>query len=178
MLTPEEKREVITEDWLREIGFKWEQFQRQPDKQWLLWLGDALVDESTARRRMFSSYEDLGVELSFNPAGLDGPYWNCWVRSDSSHRYHRFVHVRYLIYRDELVRLIEGLTGRSFVASDCLYGSFRSPDEAARLRAESERLDRRIHRSQHAWSACEKDEDRGRPTVAHVQAAIDGGKAK
>ena len=29
----------LTEEWLKENGFKWHQFDRQPDKHWLLWLG-------------------------------------------------------------------------------------------------------------------------------------------
>ena len=36
--------EPITEEWLKEVGFKWHQLARQPEKQWLLWLGDAVRD--------------------------------------------------------------------------------------------------------------------------------------
>jgi hypothetical protein len=36
--------EPITEEWLREVGFRWYQFDLQPDKQWLLWLGTALAE--------------------------------------------------------------------------------------------------------------------------------------
>lgn len=31
----------ITEDWLRDCGFKWEQHERQPAKHWVLWIGVA-----------------------------------------------------------------------------------------------------------------------------------------
>ena len=50
--------EPITEEWLREVGFKWHQFDRQPTKHWLLWLAD------TFPRRMFHDNEDFGIELA------------------------------------------------------------------------------------------------------------------
>lgn len=34
----------ITEEWLKSVGFKWHQLDRRPEKQWLLWLGDALPE--------------------------------------------------------------------------------------------------------------------------------------
>ncbi len=33
---------LITEDWLYAVGFRWHQLDRQPNKQWLLWLGNAI----------------------------------------------------------------------------------------------------------------------------------------
>jgi len=30
---------ILTEEWLKRVGFKWHQLDRQPDKHWLLWLG-------------------------------------------------------------------------------------------------------------------------------------------
>ena len=82
--------EPITEDWLREVGFKWHQFDRQPNKQWLLWVSDACGQWG-------SSGDDLGVELaagSYDAERGDREGWFCWLRSDVSHRYSRFIHVR------------------------------------------------------------------------------------
>lgn len=172
-----EARELIDEAWLKECGFKYHQFDRQPGKQWLLWLGDALMDTSVAigERKMFSSYEDLGIELAWDNSGRK---WFCWLRSDSCHRYHRFLHIRFLVYREELIALIEALTGREFKPENAWYGALRTENDAAKLRAEYDRLDRRIHREQHPWSSEEADDDRGRPLQQHVSASVDGGKAK
>lgn len=39
----------ITEEWLKSVGFKWHQFDRQPDKHWLLWLGGGLKERPSRR---------------------------------------------------------------------------------------------------------------------------------
>lgn len=31
----------LTEEWLRQAGFRWDQLDRQPTKQWTLWMGGA-----------------------------------------------------------------------------------------------------------------------------------------
>lgn len=49
-----EERALITEEWLKSVGFKWHQFDRQAVKEWLLWLGD-VCDPGDA--------EALGIEL-------------------------------------------------------------------------------------------------------------------
>jgi hypothetical protein len=166
-----EARARITEDWLRSVGFKWHQFDRQPNKQWLLWLGSALL-----RRDMFTGSEDLGIELAENSGSFSD--WFCWLRSDSAHRYHRFIHIRHLRYQDELIQMIEGLTGQQWNPANNLYGSMCSPESAERQRQESDRLDMRIQAKQHPWHESEKDPDRGRPLVDHVDAAIKSGLAK
>lgn len=168
-------RAPITEEWLRAIGFKWHQFDRQSSKQWLLWLGSALVEPYG-----YTDAEDFGIELSHEAyAGPDKPKcWFCWVRCDSSHRYHRFMHVRHLVYRDELISMIEGLTGRAWAPELAWCGAMVSPEKADWLRREHDRLDKRIHREQHSWMPHEKDGDRGRPLPEHIDAAIKGGLAK
>lgn len=133
----------ITEDWLRKIGFKWEQLDRQPTKHWLLWIGDALVPAASEAGASLSSNDDLGIELAH--CGHDRQsWWHCWLRCDFWGRYARFIHVRHMERRSEVITLIEALTGRRFDPADVLYGSLRSPDQAARLRRDAERLDRRI----------------------------------
>jgi hypothetical protein len=63
--------EPITAEWLKEIGFRWHQLDRQPDKQWLLWIGEA-VDQG----KNVACFEDLGLELSppatATPTGFAG----------------------------------------------------------------------------------------------------------
>ena len=54
----------ITQEWLRAVGFRWHQFDRQPGKQWLLWLDCALVQPQGPH----PFGEDLGIELTL---GLD-----------------------------------------------------------------------------------------------------------
>lgn len=133
--------EPITEDLLRANGFKWEQGDRQPTKHWLLWLGRACLIPDGANVFQGDS-GDLGIELAFS--ALDGPFCYCWIRSDFAGRYSRLLHVRRMTRWDEVTTLISALTGRPWNRGDVLYGQLWSPEDAQRLRAESERLDRRI----------------------------------
>lgn len=54
-----EAGELITEDWLKLVGFKWHEFERQNAKHWLLWLGGGLRQKPS-----LTDYEDLGIELA------------------------------------------------------------------------------------------------------------------
>lgn len=145
--------EPITEEWLREVGFKWHQLERQLHKHWLLWLGDALDNRAT-------SFDDLGVEVS---TGSDD-WWFCWLRSDHAGRYSRFIHIRHIRLRGELIGLIEGVTGRSWNPQDALYGSLHTPERGERLRAEAnvltyrcwtvDRNGARLKRTIHAAAPC------------------------
>lgn len=147
----------ITEDWLREIGFKWHEIHS--GKHWLLWLGGAMG--------LHGGTEDFGVELANNR----DEDWFCWLRSDLAHRYHRFIHVRHIVTRGELVKLIEGLTGRDWDPGLIFYGAMVTPPQAIRLRAEAERLDRQILLKDRKWSPIENDDSRGRPLPGHMEVA-------
>lgn len=161
--------EPITEEWLRSVGFKWHQLERQPNRHWLLWLGNAMP------KGFMASYEDIGVEVAPSISGT----WFCWLRSDVSHRYGRFIHIRNLTTTAELVRLIEGITGQAWDPKNNIYGSMLRPDDAERTRAERERLDlKMLNEGWAKWNATEADDDRGRPLLDHMQAAIDAGKAE
>lgn len=151
---------LITEDWLRAVGFKWHQLDRQLDKQWLLWLGDAVRDGNS-----FTSYEDLGVEVTTNRDGK----WFCWVRGDSGSRYSRFLHIRFLKTQAELIALCEALTGQEWNPENNLYGSMRTPDQAARIREDDKRLDRKMM-SDRKWREIEKDDSIGRALPEHREA--------
>jgi hypothetical protein len=161
----------ITEDWLREVGFKWHEFDRQSTKHWLLWLADAFP------RRMFCDHEDFGIELAADVRGKSEE-WFCWLRADTAGRYHRFIHVRYLRYRHELIAMIEGLTGQVWNPANNMYGSMHRPEDAARLRENAERADQRLLRMRAKWQEIEKDDTRGRALPEHMEAAEKAREAK
>lgn len=152
----------LSEEWLKSVGFKWDQLDRQPTKHWTLWLGNA-VDDNT---RMADS-SDIGVELATRSVYDDGS-WHCWLRSDVAHRYCRFIHVRVLRTRRDLMEVIFGLTGREFDPDDCFYGSFLSHDRANRARAEAKRFDMLLLQTSAPWNDVEADEHRGRPRQEHT----------
>ena len=168
----------IDEAWLKSSGFKWHQFDRQPSKQWLLWLGDVVSSGG------FDSFEDLGVEVSAHTTRWKGSnevpeyidYWNSWLRADYSGRYSRFIHIRILKFRHELISLIEGVTGHSWNPALNIGGCMRTVEQAHRLRLNEERMDVRMLRP--TWREIEKDDTRGRALPEHMQGSIDGGEAK
>lgn len=154
----------IDENWLRDLGFNWHQLERQPSKHWLLWIGGAFL-----KREMFTGPDDLGIEVA---AGTDGS-WFCWFRSDTAHRYHRFIHLRHIYYRQELVAIISALIGYDFDPANCFYGSLARPEHADYLRKENERLDlkwRHEASPHHKWSTIEKDDTRGQALPEHYEA--------
>lgn len=155
----------ITEEWLKSVGFKWHQLDRQPDKQWLLWLGDHTDHGDT---------HSLGIELAPNRDGE----WFCWLRSDTAHRYSRFLHIRHMKVRGEVIRLIVALTDSDWSPENHICGAAMTQKRADSIRADYDRLDRRILRESHPWRDIEKDESRGGALPEHMQHAIDAGLAK
>jgi hypothetical protein len=167
----------ITEDWLKSVGFKWHQFDRQPDKQWLLWLGGGLKQKPA-----LTCSEDIGIELAANTPPRDGEIkdWFCWLRSDGAGRYHRFIHLRHIETRNDVIGLVEAISGRPWTPENHIYGSLHSPANADRIRLDRQRLDQRlIHESGpfNKWAEIEKDDTRGRALPEHMTAAIKGGLA-
>ena len=157
----ETNSEPITEEWLKDVGFKWHELARQGRKHWTLWLGDAVRG-----RNSITDIEDLGVEVA--PAAMDGA-WFCWFRSDLSGKYSRFIHLRYLKTQRDLIWLIEGITGQKWDPANNLYGAMRKPEDAQRIRANDERLDRKILKER-PWRDIEKDESRGGALPEHLEA--------
>lgn len=157
-LTDEQRKaNALTEEWLKSVGFKWHQLERQSDKQWLLWLGDAVREGNG-----FTSYSDLGIELTTNCNGK----WHCWLRSDAGGIYSRFLHIRYLRTQQELIQLCEALTGQKWDPLNHLYGAMRTPEQADRIRKDDERLDRRIMFG-NKWREIEKDDSIGGALPQH-----------
>lgn len=164
--------ESITEDWLKSVGFKWHEFERQCAKHWLLWLGGGLRQQPS-----LTDYEDIGIELSPGSSSDRGE-WFCWLRSDSAGRYHRFIHLRQVVTRGDVIGLVEAISGRPWTPENHLYGSLRSPEAADRIRLDRQRADRRLLAENPKWADIEKDDTRGRALPEHMTAAIKGGGAK
>lgn len=162
----------ITEDWLREVGFRWLQMDRQPDKHWLLWIGDAVraIDGS------LTATEDIGIELA--PVDKDRQQWFCWFRSDASHRYGRFIHVRHLRWQRELIALVEACSGQAWNPAYHRHGAMHTPKQVERWEAEDRRLDRVLRDSGHPWGEAEKDPTRAGATHQHLDAHIKARRAE
>jgi hypothetical protein len=155
---------LITESWLKEAGFRWHEVINDPSRHWLLWIGHA-IDGSA-----LSSSEDLGLELAeFTPGSGN---WHCWFRADTARRYSRFIHIRHVSKTAQLTALIEGITGHPFDPKDALYGALHSPEVAARLRAQENRLDRVVMREV-PWSEVEQDTTRGGALPGHLEYFVD-----
>lgn len=163
--------EPITEDWLKSIGFKWHEFERQNAKHWLLWLGGGLRQKPS-----LTDVEDIGIELS--PGWRDEQEWFCWLRSDAAGRYHRFIHLRHVTTRGDVIGLVEAISGRPWTPENHIYGSLHSPEAAERIRRDLQRPDQRLRFSAPRWAEIEKDDGRGRALPEHMTAAIKGGGAK
>jgi hypothetical protein len=164
LLPPAAEPQLITAEWLASVGFKWHQLDRQPDKHWLLWLGAAVREQDDS----LTSFEDIGIELA--PMGGRDVRWFCWLRSDASHRYHRFIHVRHLRTREDLIRLVEAVSGQAWDPANHFYGSLVGPRQAEQYRAEADRLDRQIRRTGHPWYGVERDDTRGGALPEHLEA--------
>ncbi len=153
----------LTEDWLKEVGFKWHQHNRQPSKHWLLWLGHAIPSHNCGM-------EDLGIEIAH--CGGRSDEWFCWLRCDTAHRYHRFIHIRHLKIRQEVIDLVQSLSTHTWNPDNHRYGSVYSPEQMARILQDEQRLDHQIRREcPKWWSEIEEDDTRGRALPDHMEDA-------
>lgn len=173
MTTLPEADEAITEEWLNSVGFKWHQFDRQPDKHWLLWLGAAIPDT-------LISFDDIGLELAprwwknrhGDDIGQVGS-WHCWLRGDTSHRYSRFIHVRPLKARTEIITMVEALSGQPWNPENHYGGMVYQPRHREQIRRDLQRFDHELRESRPKWHEIEKDDSRGRALPEHIQAQAD-----
>lgn len=118
---------LITEEWLRSVGFRkaWMGDQQKP--HWLLNCADT--------RRWMTGSDDLGVELGppderkywENPD--EAPKWWCWLRSDFSHSRGRFLFVRYLQTQADVMGLVAGITGLPWNPARHEHGCVRYPGQ-------------------------------------------------
>lgn len=114
---------IITEEWLADIGFKWSQEERQPTKHWSLNLGWGAANTRQCQ-------EDLAIEVA--SGAMDGE-WLCWLR-----RGPRFspnsIHVRGIKYRYEVEEIISALVGSKFKRENSMYGNYYNDKIAEKLR--------------------------------------------
>lgn len=162
---------LITEPWLSASGFRWHQLDRQPGKQWLLWLGSAIEEGLT-------SIEDLGVEVSRTGRPEDNREWYCWLRRDTAGRYSRFIPIRHLSCRGDLIRLVEGITGVIWNPENHLGGSMYTEQGAKRVREIHNRLDHQVLWTRPKWNHLEEDDARGRALPEHAEEAMKRGGAQ
>ena len=99
----------ITDRWLHEVGFKPHYVTNPPAQHWLLLLGD-----------------DLGIELSFGRERPQ-PWWFCWLRTAGDHTPERFINLRDLSAKHEVITLVQALTGRRWNPSTHRNGSAFRP---------------------------------------------------
>lgn len=161
-MSDESERERITEDWLKSVGFKWHQFDRQPTKQWLLWCGINSPPDNWG-----VDSQDVGIELSEGTNGI----WFCWLRSDTAHRYSRFLHVRHIRWQLDVIRIVEAITGLPWTPDNHIYGAVCTQSFADHHRAEQDRLDRKMLRTDAKWREIEKDDTRGGALPEHMSVA-------
>lgn len=176
MILPLVQAAPIAEDWLKEVGFKWHQIDRQTSKQWCLWMGRCIDCPGGT----WSSPEDFGIEIAHGAyMGPEKPdAWHCWFRGDTAGRYHRFIHVRALRTQAEVIRIVEALSGREWKPENHIYGALLCQEHADRWRKEEERLDLRLKKDRPAWYEAEKDDTRGPALPEHLDEAIKRGGAK
>jgi hypothetical protein len=151
----DEPEETITEEWLKEIGFKWHDVERS-GRNWLLWIGSAIAQNSPYGRT--SSFEDFGLELSKFHKDIEN--WAVFYRADYAGRYTRFIYCRDVWKREQLTRLLEALIDVPFDPANVMYGSLYRPEQAAHYkRQDQKRLDRRIA-LENRWRADEADDSK------------------
>lgn len=93
--------EPITEEWLGEVGFKYrEPGERQPFRHWTLQFSErtdcGLYIETTMPGWINRDGEHVGAERG----------WFLWIG-----REHKFLHVRHVFTKGEIIALVEALSG-------------------------------------------------------------------
>lgn len=66
-------RLLITEAWLKAVGFRSHQLERQASKHWLLWLGNAIAESERYEGQQwigFTGFDDRGVEIAGHSAPI------------------------------------------------------------------------------------------------------------
>jgi hypothetical protein len=154
----DKRPDEITEEWLAASGFRWRQLKQQPSKQWLLWLGAS---------GFLQSYEDIGIEVAQDKPGA----WFCWIRSDLAQMYGRFVHIRQIRTRNELILLVEALSGLPWKPENHIYGAVRTEEQALRIRMEEARPDRVLLHGSMKWTKAENDLTQGGALPEHLDEA-------
>lgn len=85
---------LITDLWLRDVGFKPHFVTNPPAQHWLLWLDD-----------------DLGIELSFGREKPQ-PWYFCHLRTRGDHSPANFINLPDVSSKHEVITLVQVLTRR------------------------------------------------------------------
>ena len=122
----------LTEEWLKDSGFKYYQEERQPQKHWQLWLGWGSDYKNSCN-------DDIGVEVSmawwFNRnqekiGDVDG--WHCWIISGKCAR--KLIHVRLIYTENDLINLAMAITGKPWKPENHMYGNCYNDQHAEVVR--------------------------------------------
>lgn len=162
----------IDEDWLKASGFRWSQLARQPEQHWLLWLGSA-TNESAGTGTI--CMEDIGIELA---PGCRDDRWFCWFRADTAGTYSRFVHVRYMRTRLDVVRLVEAITGFPWTPERHIAGVCRGPKAHAHVQEWLSRADVALTVGGYPWHDIERDPHMAGAHVGTLKELVDRQKGK
>jgi len=98
-VSQQQRTRFITDLWLHEVGFTPHTVDGQPTRHWLLWLD-----------------KDLGLELSFGREKPQ-PWYFCYLRTRGDHSPSRFINLRDLSFKHEVIMLVQALTGRRWNAA-------------------------------------------------------------
>ena len=98
---------AITEEWLGEVGFKYrEPGERQQFRHWTLTFSEpddyGMYLETTMPGWLNASGEHIGADLG----------WFLWLG-----REHKFIHLRHVWEREEIVAIVEALIGAKWEPS-------------------------------------------------------------
>jgi hypothetical protein len=155
---------LISEDWLRSVGFKWHTISgRDPNpprdpKHWALWMGN-VANYEPGQIWSFHSDEDLGLELTENTSR--DKFWFCWLRADTSSRYSRFLHIRHIRKQADVIQLVEALSGVPWKPENHMYGKIFTTEQVGQIRERDKRLDIRIAKDSQ-WYKHENDDSAAR----------------
>lgn len=96
-------RRPITEDWLRDHGWRIEDNRNDPR----LPVRRLVIGRDLIKQGIFHSSDDLCIDVA--PVVGEGNWWFVWLMQVEPYRH---IHVRMMRQTWELARLYEGLTGR------------------------------------------------------------------
>lgn len=98
---------AITEDWLAEVGFKYRDPQdRQPFRHWTLTFSEP-DDDGMYLETTMPGWRNAKGEHVFADGG-----WFLWLGRD-----HKFLHLRHVFEREEIIAIVEALTGQKWEPS-------------------------------------------------------------
>lgn len=99
---------LITEDWLRENGFRLVPQRNDERTEPTVRLRRLAIKGASGKQNIFESPDDLNIDIAANSIAGD---WYVWLHQEDPYR---FIHVRQFRYQHEIVKLYEALTGAAW----------------------------------------------------------------